>query len=203
LAGLHKFVLCLLEFVQVFLLFFGHELVKFLNSVALWSKLESLQLGVTVFLLEFGRVVAILLEEDIGGTRFFGHFLLFLFIVVQDAKAHIVPQLGVSFEQIGRLFEVLKCLLVLLIFVEGQTHVENDLAGSLRIQVTDELVGSVGRICCVLVVPGLVGAVSPDLLRLVVGRVNRDVLRYLEEFQALRESEGSHPVFAKLEVQYS
>lgn len=61
---------------------------------------------------------------------------------MQHAKTQVVPQLGVALEGMGCLLKIEEGFEVLLVFVEGESHVVEDLCGSLAVEVADVLVRS-------------------------------------------------------------
>lgn len=60
--------------------------------------------------------------------------LLYLLVQMEDRESQIVPEFWVSTEGTGRFFEIVKGLLVLFLFEQGQTEVEKYLGCALGVQ---------------------------------------------------------------------
>ena len=60
--------------------------------------------------------------------------LLHLLVNVKHTETEIVPELGVSSEGIGCFLEVSERLHILFLLEEGESEVEKNISGSLRVQ---------------------------------------------------------------------
>ena len=53
---------------------------------------------------------------------------------MEHRESKIVPEFGITSESTGRFFKVVKGLLILLLFEQGQAKIEKYLSGSLRVE---------------------------------------------------------------------